>query len=329
MQGRLEHEIRINNNISALLENAPKEVIEFYYNLQVSKEPTTCLEYIRKILNFIKYTKKSPLEITNLDISKYLNSVNYINKNGELVRTSSSYRQGIWSAINQFYNFLYLNKKIDFNPITSISRPKTTDNVRRISLSMQELNQMLLAVENGAGNARSKARQAKWKERDKLILFLFMNTGMRKTALSEININDINYSDNTLTIIDKRNKIQIYGLTNEMKICIDNWLIKRDSFLNGKKEDALFISSNLKRMNEKSIYNIVKKYSEEALGYSISPHKLRASFVSLYYEASGHDIKATCQAVGHANIATTSLYIVKGNDARKDAINFMSKNLKI
>ena len=321
MKGRLEHELRINNNIQEILKNSPKELEFFYYNIQISKEPTTCLEYIRKIYKFLIYTNKEIKDITNVDISRYFNSINYITKEEEIKRTSSSYRQGIWSALNQFFNFLYLSKQIENNPMRTISRPKSTDNVERLALSLNELNAILKAVNNDTKN--------KWKERDTLILFLFMNTGMRKTALSEINIEDINYNNNTLTVIDKRNKLQVYNITDEMKTTINIWLYKRSLILNGIKEDALFISAKKRRISEKMIYNIVKKYSFMGLGYSISPHKLRASFVSIYYEACGHDIKATSQAVGHSNVATTSLYIVKNNNARKEAIDFMSKNLLI
>jgi integrase/recombinase XerC len=114
-----------------------------------------------------------------------------------------------------------------------------------------------------------------------------------------------------------------------MEKITNQWLNKREKLLAGKKSDALFISSRRERMSEKSIYNLVRKYSEEALGYAISPHKLRAAFVSLYYEASGGDIKATCEAVGHADISTTSIYITRRNNSRKEAQNFMSKSLKI
>ena len=80
-------------------------------------------------------------------------------------------------------------------------------------------------------------------------------------------------------------------------------------------------------LSESGIYNLVKDVTKRALGYSISPHKLRSTFITLYYEASGHDIEATRLAVGHENIETTSRYIAKDNSARKKAGKFMSDNL--
>ena len=208
-------------------------------------------------------------------------------------------------------------------------RPPKKDNVNRIFLSMEDLNNILITVKKGAGSHKAIAKQRDWVERDLLIMFLFMNTGMRKTALSEINVEDISFGERKLIVTDKRNKTQEYNITDEMEQVIRTWLKQRKTLLNGEQNEALFISSLRRRLSETAIYNIVKKYSEEALGYSISPHKLRAAFVSLYYEASGGDIKATCEAVGHADISTTSIYITKRNDSRKAAQDFMSKGLRM
>jgi site-specific recombinase XerD len=155
-----------------------------------------------------------------------------------------------------------------------------------------------------------------------------MNTGMRRTALSEINLDDISFVDRKLTVIDKRHTEQIYDITDEIEDAIMKWLKKREKLLNGVKTDALFISTQRQRITPKSIERIVKKYSKDALGFEISPHKLRAAFITNYYEASGHDLDATCKAVGHSDVSTTYRYITRKNNARTEAINFMSKTLK-
>lgn len=328
MEGRLEHELRIKNNINKLLNTMPNCVSDYYYNIQISKEPTTCEEYLRKIHCFLQFANMDIANIDDTVIGRYFESINYTtDKNGEIHKTTFAHKQNTWSALNQFFEYLYKRKVIQKNPMTTTQRPKKDDNVKRLFLSMEDLNSILDSVKQGSGSHKAISRQKDWKERDLLIMFLFMNTGMRKTALSEINVEDISFSDKKLTVTDKRNKTQIYDITDEMERAIKVWLMKRDRLLNNENNDALFISSRRKRLSEKAIYNIVRKYSEQALGYAISPHKLRAAFVSLYYEASGGDIKATSQAVGHANVATTSIYIVKKNNSRTEAMNFMSRNL--
>jgi site-specific recombinase XerD len=279
---------------------------------------------------FLEFADCDINEIDDNIIGRYFEKIKYkTNEEGETIYTSSSYKQATWSALNQFFSYLAKRNIIRSNPMENTERPSKKDNVKRIFLTLEDLNSILNTVKRGAGSQKAIAKQKEWVERDILIMFLFMNTGMRKTALSEINIEDISFGEKTLEVTDKRNKTQIYNITDEMEQAIKIWLRKREALLNGERNDALFISSLRKRMSEKAIYNLVQKYSEEALGYSISPHKLRAAFVSLYYEASGGDIKATCEAVGHADISTTNIYITKRNDSRKAAQNFMSQNLKM
>lgn len=313
-----------------MLTEMPVCVSDYYYNIQISKEPMTCLEYLRKINNFLKFANADIQSIDDTIVGRYFDHINYTVKGeGEIHKTSFAYRQSVWSALNQFFSYLAKKKMIESNPMENTDRPPKKDNVKRYFLTFEDLNNILNTVKRGAGSQKAIAKQREWVERDLLIMFLFMNTGMRKTALSEINIEDISFGEKKLLVTDKRNKTQEYNITDEMEEVIKTWLKQRDILLNGEKNDALFISSLRKRLSETAIYNLVKKYSEEALGYSISPHKLRAAFASLYYEASGGDIKATCEAVGHADISTTSIYITKRNDSRAAAQNFMSKNLRL
>ncbi len=330
MSGRNDHEIRTNNNIECILKEKPDSLKKYYLKIRTTKEPLTCLEYIRKISSFFDYVNKDVNNITVKDIDDYMNSIYYIKNNkNEQKRSSSSYRQSVYSALNSFFGYLYSRGEIEKNPMLEIERPKSTDHVIRKALDINDFNNILTVIKKGVGSDRAKAKQKRWVERDLLIMYLFMNTGMRKTALSEINIEDIDFESKTLTVIDKRNKKLEYNITNELEVIIKNWLIKREKILNGKQLNALFISDKMNRISERAIYNLVQKYSEGALGYAISPHKLRASFVTIFYQASGCDIKATCEAVGHSNISTTSLYIVNKNNSRKNAANYMSSNLKI
>ena len=79
-----------------------------------------------------------------------------------------------------------------------------------------------------------------------------------------------------------------------------------------------------KKKKEKSIYNVVTKYSEETLGYKISPHKLRAVFCVTYYEATGGDIKSTMEAMGQKSVITTQRYINQKNNAREDSSKILN-----
>lgn len=186
---------------------------------------------------------------------------------------------------------------------------------------MDDLNKVLTVA---------KKKSTVWGNRDYTILYLFMVTGMRNSALTEINIDAIDWNKGILTIIDKRDKQHIYYLTDKTKEILLDWLKCREKIIKGESHstDALFISRKRTRISKNAIYEMVKKYTEEALGEEYSPHKLRAAFVSLYYDKT-KDIEATRRAVGHSSVSTTSLYITMKNNPREEAARYMSDGLKV
>ena len=335
MTGRLEHELQIKESIEVVLQGLPVEIKEYYNNIRISKEPTTCREYIKKLRHFwqwysIKNPNKTITEVNDSVVGEYFEYIKYKkNISGEISRTSGQYNKLVWTVLNQFYGFLVAKGSMELNPLSLTQRPNKHDVVKRQFFSFEDLNKTLNIVKKANIYSKDSVQSKVWVSRDLLILYLLMNTGMRRMALCEINIQDISYEDMTITVTDKGDKHQIYIITPEMKKLIDDWLVARASIVKDGECSALFINKNKTRLSDKGVYRIVKEYTGAATGKSISPHKLRASFIALYYQASGNDIQATCEAVGHANISTTSIYITGRNDSRREAMSLMSQNLKI
>jgi len=335
MTGRLEHELQIKEAIDQMLMGLPKEITEYYHNIRISREATTCREYVKKLRHFWNwygknYPGRSITEVDDAAIGEYFEHIKYkTDAAGNISRTSGQYNKLVWTALNQFFGFLVARGAMTSNPMSLTERPNKQDVVKRQFFSFDDLNQTLNMVRKEKEYVRDTSRSDAWVARDLLVLYLLMNTGMRRTALCEINVEDISFEDGTITVTDKGDKHQVYIITSDMKELINNWLKHREKLLGKNKCSALFINKNKERLSDKGIYRLVKEYTGAATGRSISPHKLRASFIALYYQASGNDIQATCEAVGHSNIATTSIYITGRNESRKEAMKFMSKNLKV
>lgn len=327
MKGRLEHELRNRNDTKRLLLDMPEYVSSFYFVISVSLEESTCKAYISKIKEFNEFIQTDLLTVSSSDIGKFFAWLEEKSIREKSKSVSFAYKKMMWTALNRFYTYLHNEQLISVNPMTSIGRPKQSDDIQRKYLSLDDMNAILDAARCGAGSDIARARQYMWTERDYLVVLLFMITGMRCAALTEINVDDIDFSNNTVSIIDKRNKKHVYNLPQSAMSAINDWLNQRDILLCNASCDALFISNNRSRMTELSASRIVQKYANEALGIHITPHKLRAGFVTNVYEATGHDIKATCEAVGHSSVATTSIYIRTQNDSRKTAIEYMSNQL--
>lgn len=329
MQGRLEHAKKRQKAIKCLIKDTPKYVQEYCYSLMATKEPTTTEGYVREILNFLKYINEDikTIDITNVtrtDIDKYLIFRSVKIKNGEEVRSSFAYQKRIVAVIKNFFEYLLDTDIIRKNPAENLSPKTGKDDVKRYHLTSEDLQQILRAVDRGTGNEIAHKKQEHWNTRDKAILALFINTGMRLSALTEINIDEVDLESHQLTIIDKRSKIHHYELTESLEKILKNWLNDRNIKLEGKPCDALFISNRKVRIHPFSVRSLVEKYVEEGIGIKLSPHKIRAGVCTLLYETTG-DIKFVADFIGHANVATTQRYIVNNGKAKKTGAELINK----
>ena len=235
MNGRLENELKIEKTIMNTLSNMPHYATEWYYNLKASnKEISSCNDFINKLKRFLMFISNDvknikPENISLSNTERYFISIQTKkDKFEKLVYTSNSYQYGIWCALHNFFKFMVSRKYINENYIELIERPKNNDldriNESRILLTKKDFNKIINSINSGVGSQKAKSHQQKFRNRDLSIIMLFMTTGMRREALSEINIEDIDFNDNKLTVIDKGSKRHVYSLSDKVVIIIKEWL---------------------------------------------------------------------------------------------------------
>lgn len=325
MQGRLEHELKTQQSTDEVVKSMPDFVQEWYVNLKASrKTAASCYDYTIKVRNFLQYIGNDDLNVSTNQItlqaceSYLIMNQTKVSNNGMIVYTSDSYQIGIWYALNNFLSFLKNRQYIPENYMQYISKPKNQDlqriNNDRLLLTQKDFHKIIQCALNS--NTQTK-KTVPLKNRDIAILLIFMTTGIRKTALSELNVNDFDRSDGTLRVVDKGNVYQHFPLNSMTLEYLHKWLIDRTKF-SIQNHDALFLNYDGERITQRGIVKIVQKYSEKALGFKISPHKLRAGFCSILYDKT-NDIEFVRRAVGHANISTTQRYIKTTKDEKKIA----------
>lgn len=333
MNGRYEVDNKRDVSTYKILSELPQYVQEWHMVLIASKKTSsTRKDYVYKIKYFLDSISSDtknikPDEINTTSVLKFYNSSQRkVDSNGNMVKTSDSYMATIWSVLDNFLEFMVKRKYISDNCMQLIDKPKVNDldriNQNRILLTKEDFNNIKNTVIDGAGTKRARSIQEMYKERDLAIITLFMTTGVRCTALTEINIEDIDFDKKELTVIDKREKYHIYPLSDYTVEILNKWINKRNSLLTENETNALFVTKN-GRIHPNSIAKLVKKYSEEAIGIGVSPHKLRSGFVSILYEET-HDVEFCRRAVGHSNVSTTQRYIVTENKEKQRANQMIS-----
>ena len=318
-----------------LRENNPSFVNSFLdYSITIlNKSPNSVKEYNYDINNFLKYmmvhlkiTKETDYDkidissfsvddlkkITLEDIHSYISHLAIDN------RSKATTRARKISTLRIFFKYLATKEKIlDVNPAQDLETPKLEKRMPKY-LSLEQ-SQKLLKVSDDENNRNYK--------RDFAITTLFLNCGLRLSELVGININDIDFDENKMTVIGKGNKERVIYLNKSCINAIKDYLssrpspslIKRDSKSSDK---ALFLSEQKRRISNRTVQLIITKELKLAgLGSkNLSVHKLRHTAATLMYQYGNVDIRALQELLGHESISTTEIYTHVSNEQVRDAI---------
>lgn len=143
--------------------------------------------------------------------------------------------------------------------------------------------------------------------RDQAMAELFYSSGLRLAELAAVDVNDIDFHSQLLTVTGKGNKTRTVPVGAVALEAIRRWLAIRATACE-EDETALFVSSRGTRISSRSIQARLKVQGRKSgMHQDVHPHMLRHSFASHLLESSG-DLRAVQELLGHANISTTQIY---------------------
>ena len=325
MNGREEHSRIIEEKLMRQIKNEPKIITDFYYSLQ-NYTSRTKYSYVNYSIDFCKYFNYKVNELKPVDITRYLEEkVHYRYENNVKIENKESIRALKLSAIKKFYAYLCENDQCDKNPTEYIKPPKVREEKTITYLTPFEIARVQLNIQKGCGTQREKSRQEKWKNRDLAIFTLGVTTGLRCSAITEINIDDIDYDKNFIRVIEKGNVIRPIYFGDNLKSILLSWEEDRKKLLQetNSQSNALFISNRRTRIAQRTVGDIIEKYTRN-IDKKISPHKLRSTCAMNLYEKTS-DIYMVSETLGHKNIKTTSKYARATEKKMRNAANMLDK----
>lgn len=329
----------------------------FFAYLRGNVLPRTRLSYLRDIRFFcqyligqtdltsaknisdIKLTDFNKIKATDVNlfmdycrrytVEKDDSIVVYENGNKTLARKKSS----LSVMFKQLYRDELMKTNITdgFDPIRV---PKAGEREIK-ALQDDEVMVMLDAVSTGE-HLTDKERQywKKTKRRDKAILVLFLTYGLRLFELQQLNVSSFNFSRGEFKIYRKRDKEAVMPLNESVTQVITDYLENEradDSILDETHKDALFLSLQGKRMTERQIRQLVKKYTSIGMATSrkagYSPHKLRATAATSLI-GRGNSIFDVQALMDHEQVTTTQLYAAHKMNVKRDLVNDMEWELE-
>lgn len=347
----LEKEMKLADKCIALEKKMPFFLKDYFIYLKSAVALSSRLAYLEDTAYFLQYliSEDSRFEkftdirdidsesfslLKSRDINRYIGDYctsyhkkihqqDYIfqNDNRSLARKKSS--------LSSLFKYLHRNEQLaenitdGFNPI-KLPKPQP-DAIKK--LDEEEVRLLLEIVSTGRGlTDREMKYWKKTKKRDKALILFFVTYGLRLSEIQQLNLSSFNYSRNEFIIYRKRGKESVMPLNQTTKNALLDYIENeraKDSILDKQQEDALFLSMQNKRMEMKSIRELVKKYTSIAMGTGrksgYSPHKLRATAASNLIER-GFSIYDVQSLLDHDNVTTTQLYSAHRKNLKKEII---------
>ena len=201
------------------------------------------------------------------------------------------------SSLRQFYKYALRNDLLEMNPMLRVVSMKTDKKIPSF-LSESEMTFLLEGIEY------SDDYEGK---RDRAILQMFYNTGMRLSELIALKVDDIDFSQKCIKVFGKRAKERIIPL---LRSHLDDlqFYIKSRAMLFGASEPHLFLTVSGDILYPKLVYRIVNSYLSSVTGVrQKSPHMLRHAFAT-HMLNDGADLNAVKEILGHASLTSTQIY---------------------
>ena len=196
------------------------------------------------------------------------------------------------STLKTYFKFLIREGEIIENPMMKVVAPKSK---KRLPVFIEEdqIASLLNEVQFEEGFIG---------QRNKLIIELFYVTGIRLSELINIKISDVDFNNQSIKVLGKRNKERIIPLSSNV-INELNLFIKYN-----KQNKYLFTNLDGGKLYNKLVYRLVIKYIGKISSVNKkSPHILRHTFAT-HMLNNGADINAIKELLGHANLSATQFY---------------------
>ena len=200
--------------------------------------------------------------------------------------------------LKAFYKFLLKIKQINSSPLLKHKSLKTPK-ILQIPFSEKELDNVLNEIKYPEGFDGV---------RDKLIIDLFYTTGIRRSELIGLKIQNVNTSTATIKVLGKRNKERILPILPIISKQINLYLSERARLEQVKDNEYFFLMLKGVKLNDSFVYRLINYYfSNVSEKVKKSPHILRHTFAT-HMLNNGADLNSVKELLGHSSLASTQIY---------------------
>jgi integrase/recombinase XerC len=265
--------------------------------------------------------------VSKIDHQSIREYIGYLHEQG--LEKSSIARK--LAALRSFFKYCVREGLLKDNPARLVATPKLPKRVPSV-LSAEEMSGFLDQLANPQVPATAKGKRTTIEpgavtqgivkledslllRRDRAILELLYAAGLRVSELTGLNLVDIDRKDCVVRVIGKGRKERIVPYGGKASEALNLYWPERDRLLRenhgkaaGTEPQAVFLNYAGRRLTQRSIGRIVKKYVRLVnINWDLHPHSLRHAFAT-HLLADGADLRAIQELLGHQSLSTTQKY---------------------
>jgi len=271
-----------------------------------NKADSTIIDYLCAAGKLILYMEKNKIEFESLTISDIDNYLSFIRSRN----ISNNTYVKILNCVRSFLKFLYSRNYIDKDLASFIKVPPK---IKPIKEELSDLD--IKKVRNYLFKRKEKYRNENL--RDEIIFSLGIDCGLRRQEFINLNWEDINFKENSISIKNskgRKNRI-VYFNSNLGKLMHS---YRKSS---GKYISALIRGAHGKRLTKCSLQNIISRIFKESKIYrkNLTLHSLRHTYAERL-RRKGVDLPTISKLLGHSRLDTTDIYLHINKDDFKMAV---------
>jgi integrase/recombinase XerC len=202
------------------------------------------------------------------------------------------------STLRSYFRFLLKKEIIVINPTLKLIVLKTKKQLPRF-LKEDEIQRLF-------DKAEFSDDFEGW--RDRMVMELLYGTGIRLNELITLKESDINFFEQNIKVLGKRNKERLIPFTRLLGNVLQNYQSKKKESFPGNDAGYLIVTNKEEQCYPMMIYRIVRKFLDQYTTIDKrSPHVLRHTFATHLLD-KGADLNAVKELLGHSNLSATQVY---------------------
>ena len=275
-----EYEVQERNTEVALVDDMPEKMLAMYLGTlrlegKSEKTITRYYEVDRKLIRFLR----KPLEEVNTnDIRCYMA---YRRQSGAV---SNRTLDGERRCFSSFFSWLSDEGYIGKNPVACMKQIKYRKEIKK-PFSDVELEKIRISCKT---------------KRDRALVEFLYSTGCRVSEVVELELEDIDFEQNQLTVLGKGNKERTVFLS---PVCV----MHLREYIKARKYGAIFNGKGSERLSKNGIEAALRKVGERAGVENVHPHRFRRTLATNLLNR-GMSIQDVAEILGHADLKTTQIY---------------------